>query len=86
MQSIFAPAVESLARCFPGTGGKITVHVTTKNGRFHVDIDPSAILDASSRACAESVLANVYREQTGENGGGPEVPPSGFTSLVTFVW
>lgn len=86
VHAIFEPAAEPLARCLPGQSGKINVRVQGATGALHVFLDPSVSLDERARECAASTLSQVYLEQTGSNAGGPDVPPSGFTSILTVSW
>lgn len=79
-------ATEPLKHCLPDTGGKVNVRVSRLDGELRVLIEPSSSLSLTARACATEALTRVYVDEAGSNTGGPGVPPSNFTSLVTVWW
>ena len=86
VQTLFRPALSPLQHCFPGSSGKVVIRLTTVKGALAVGFEPSASLDPTMRSCATDALTKVYVQETGSNVGGPAVPPSGFTSLITVSW
>jgi hypothetical protein len=86
IQTLLAPAAEPLHRCMSGRTGKITLRVTSRNGALAVSVEPGVSLGDAARTCAFDALSTVVLEETGSNAGGPGIPPSGFTSLVTVSW
>jgi hypothetical protein len=49
-------------------------------------VEPGQSLDPTTGHCALEALSTIDLEPTGGNVGGPTVPPSGFTSLITISW
>ena len=45
-----------------------------------------ATLDPTAHRCVLEALSTVDLPDTAANAGGPAVPPSGFTSLITLSW
>jgi hypothetical protein len=86
LQTIFTRALGPLERCLPGAGGLLELRVTTRNGALDVSAAPGASIDPTARECAAAALEKVYLQETASHAGGPAVPPSGFTSLVTVRW
>jgi hypothetical protein len=87
MHAILKPALESVRRCVGDDGGgKLNIQLTNRSGALEVVVEPGQSLDPTARACVLEALTSVYLEQTGSNAGGPAVPPSGFTSMVTVSW
>lgn len=86
VEKIFARAPIAVQRCAHGTEGKISLRVSTRDGALHVDVLPGAALDQSTLDCARDALRAIYDEENASTAGGPNVPPSGFTSIVTVSW
>jgi hypothetical protein len=53
---------------------------------LHVTAQPGTSLDPTQRSCAVEALTRAFGTETASNVGGPAVPPSGFTSLLTVRW
>jgi hypothetical protein len=84
VHAMIAPAVRPLERCVPGKGGTIMLRLRGDGAGVHVDVAPVLGMDESARACASAALVEVPLADTASNAGGPGIPPSGFTSLVTI--
>jgi hypothetical protein len=86
LRSILRPALEPVRRCVAGSGGKLEVQLTNRRGALEVDARLGESLDPALRSCVLAALTTVYLEASGSNAGGPGVPASSFTSLVTVSW
>jgi hypothetical protein len=84
ISAIFAPAVEPMHRCAPGSGGKINIRVERREGSLHLSVEPGASLDPTARECVLDALAVVELDETGANTG--VTRPSGFTSILSVSW
>jgi hypothetical protein len=82
---IYASAREALGHCRQPGGGTVYVRVQKQGPSLHMKIEPGATLDPLAHRCVLEALSTVDLPDTGSNGGGPAVPPSGFTSLLTVV-
>jgi hypothetical protein len=80
-------AEAALAHC-PQPGGGTTLHVSLvkKGTSVHFHVEPGSTLDPTAHDCVLESLSTIDIPQTGDNLGGPTVPPSGFTSLFTLTW
>jgi hypothetical protein len=86
LHALLEPALERARQCLPGRGGKLHIRVTSRESRLVVSAEPGHSLDPTARACVLEALTTVSLEETASNAGGPGVPPSNFTSLVTVSW
>jgi hypothetical protein len=86
LRAIFQPALEPVRRCLAGSAGKLNVRLTNRSGGLEISVAPGESLSPTARACVLEALTAVYLEATGANVGGPGLPPSGFTSLVSVSW
>jgi hypothetical protein len=82
----YQAAQPHVARCHPGTAGKVEVRLTKEDRATHLHIEPGTSLNPAEGHCVLEALSTVDLEETGGNVGGPAVKPSGFTSLITISW
>lgn len=73
-----------LEACHGSSGGKLRVRVRREGGRLSFEAEPSASLDPTERACVLDALRRAEVEQALSTGA--NVPPTGFTSLLTIEW
>ncbi len=85
VRELLAPATGRLRRCVPEGGRALALRVTSEDGVLRVAPASGSASDATS-ACVAAALSSVHLEPTGSNSGGPAVPPTGFTSLITVEW
>jgi hypothetical protein len=83
---IYGAATESLGHCHQPGGGTVHVTVVKTGTTLHLHVEPGATLDPRAHDCVLEALSTVDLTETGGNVGGPAVPPSGFTSLLTLSW
>jgi hypothetical protein len=86
MTNTYAPAREVLGHCPQAGGGTVHVRVQKQGASLHMKIEPGATLDPLAHRCVLEALSTIDLPDTGGNGGGPAVPPSGFTSLLTVTF
>jgi hypothetical protein len=80
------PAKTTIQHCQNGSGGKINVRITRKDGATNMSVEPGASLDPDARHCVLEALSTLGLEETGGNVAGPGGKPSGFTSLISVSW
>jgi hypothetical protein len=83
---VYGQARESLGHCHQPGGGTVHVSVVKRGASLQMHIEPGATLDPLAHRCVLEALSTVELPDTAANGGGPAVPPSGFTSLITLTW
>jgi len=83
---VYGQARESLGHCHQPGGGTVHVSVVKRGASLQMHIEPGATLDPLAHRCVLEALSTVELPDTAANAGGPAVPPSGFTSLITLTW
>jgi len=83
---VYAAAREPLGHCHQPGGGTVHVRIVRQGMSLHMHIEPGATLDPEAHRCVLEALSTIDLPDTGGNGSGPAVPPSGFTSLLTLTW
>ncbi len=83
---IYGSASEALAHCHQPGGGTVHVRIVRKGASLQMNIEPGATLDPQAHRCVLEALSTVDLPDTAGNVGGPTVPPTGFTSLITLSW
>lgn len=86
VEAMSSAARRSLQHCPATSGGALVVALSSDARGLHVTVAPGTSLDPTSRSCAVEALTRAFGTETASNVGGPSVPPSGFTSLVTVRW
>lgn len=88
LHSLLTPLAANLQQCAPVAGGKIKFRIARVEGALKVVVLPGGSLNVGEDGarCVLSALTPLKLEDTGSNVGGPRVPVSGFTSLVTVSW
>ena len=86
VSKVYSQARESLGHCHQPGGGTVHVSIERKGTSLHMHIEPGATLDPTAHRCVLEALSTVELHDTAANAGGPAVPPSGFTSLITLTW
>jgi hypothetical protein len=86
LAKVYGAARESLAHCHQPGGGTVHVRIVRQGTSLHMHIEAGATLDPTAHRCVLESLSTVELPDTASNGGGPAVPPSGFTSLLTLSW
>jgi hypothetical protein len=86
VSKVYSAARESLGHCHQPGGGTVHVRIVRQGLSLHMHIEPGATLDPTAHQCVLEALSTVELPDTAGNGGGPAVPPSGFTSLITLSW
>ena len=83
---VYAAAREPLGHCHQPGGGTVHVRIVKQGVSLHMHIEPGATLDPEAHRCVLEALSTIDLPDTAANAGGPAVPPSGFTSLITLTW
>jgi hypothetical protein len=84
--NMYGTAREALAHCHQPGGGTVHVRIVKQGASLHMHVEPGATLDPLAHECVLQALSTVDLPDTAANQGGPAVPPSGFTSLLTITW
>jgi hypothetical protein len=83
---VYGAAKESLGNCRQSGGGTVHVRLERKGTSVSMHIEAGATLDPRAHECVLQALSTVELPDTAANAGGPQIPPSGFTSLLTLSW
>ena len=88
VEALVAPVRSRLERCRGSSGGKLLVRVRKlPGGRLAFDVAPGTSLDPTERKCALDALNSLPQSESSTAWtGGPSIPPSGFSSLLTVEW
>jgi hypothetical protein len=85
--SIAGPVRARVAHCRSTTGGKLVVRVQrAPNAKLAFDVAPSSSLDPLEKKCVLDALSKLDIDESSTAWGGANLPPTGFTSLVTVEW
>jgi hypothetical protein len=77
----------TIEECRGPTAGKITVHARVIDGKLVLRASPDSSLDPRDRQCIYDSLQQIDAEDNRTMWDqAPQIPPSGFTSLVTIEW
>jgi hypothetical protein len=86
VRTMFTSALEPLQKCLPGAPGKLDMRVARVDGAVRFTIQPDPSLDPTARECALQALGTAYMDDTASRVGGPSIPPTNFTSLLSLSW
>ncbi len=86
LDAMSSAARRSLQHCPATNGGALVVALSSDAQGLHVTVAPGTSLDPTARSCAVEALTRTFGTETASNVGGPAVPPTGFTSLLTIRW
>jgi hypothetical protein len=86
--SLAEPVRARVEHCRSTAGGKLVVRVqrTAPNGKLAFDLAPSSSLDPLEKKCVLDALSKLDIDESSTAWAGLNVPPTGFTSLLTVEW
>lgn len=87
VEALIAPVRPRMEHCRGESGGKLRVSVRKGAGdklAFHVE--PGSSLDPTEQECVLDALRSILIDESSTAWAGLNVPPSGFTSLITVEW
>ncbi len=85
--SVAEPVRARVEHCRSTTGGKLVVRVQrAPNAKLAFDVAPSSSLDPLERKCVLDALSKLDIDDSSTAWSGFNLPPTGFTSLVTVEW
>jgi hypothetical protein len=85
---LVSPVRSQIERCRGASGGKLLVRVRkVPGGRLAFDVAPGTSLDPTEKRCVLDALNSLPQSESSTAWtGGPAVPPTGFSSLLTIEW
>lgn len=87
VEALVAPVRPRIEHCRGASGGKVQIRVHREaGGRLAFAVEPGTSLDPTERKCVLDALATIAADESATAWSGPNVRPTGFTSLLTIEW
>jgi hypothetical protein len=83
---IFTPTAQAIEACRASRGGKLVVRLHTEKGRLVAEPQLGSSLDPAARQCVLDALTASHIDESSNLATGPNIRPTGFTSLLTIEW
>lgn len=88
VEALVAPVRTRIENCRASSGGKLVIRVRKAGGKLGFDVEPGSSLDPREKQCVLEALSTIHDDEStsATAWGGVNIPPTGFTSLLTIEW